>query len=384
MDQQISTKVNEIILRETKILPGASRISELLPQLLDKKLGLVVNQSSLIDQTHLVDTFYKLKLNISKIFVPEHGFRGDMDAGKEIKDGVDQKSGAPIISLYGTKKKPTSEDMKGLDYIIFDIQDVGVRFYTYISTLQYIMEACIEHKVALILLDRPNPNGHYVDGPVLDLKFKSFVGLYPIPVVYGMTIGELANMIKGEAWIKNSDQLNLKVIPCVNYEHTSRISLPVKPSPNLPNERSVLLYPSLCFFEGTVVSLGRGTSSPFQLYGHPDFTSADTSFTPKAWPGAQNPPHKDVECLGFSLLNQPMEDFYTLKRIDLSYLIKSYELLSRPESFFLPNNFFDKLAGTDQLRMHLINGLPETKIRKSWEPSINEFKKLRTKYLIYP
>lgn len=350
-----------------------------------KKVGLVVNHSSLIHGTHLTDTLKSLGVNIEIIFAPEHGFRGDVDAGTTIEDGKDEKSGIKVISLYGKKYKPDPSELIDIDIIVFDIQDVGVRFYTYISTLHYIMESCAENNKPILILDRPNPNGHYIDGPVLDTAFKSFVGMHPIPIVYGLTIGELAQMIKGECWINKCENLNLKIIKCKNYTHSSRVVLSTKPSPNLPNERSILLYPSLCFFEGTHVSLGRGTSFPFQVYGHPKINIIPKfQFLPKSRSEAINPPWKDSLCFGVDLRKISLDSLLNYKKINLNYLLNAYKMLDGESSFFLKNNFFDKLAGTNQLKKQIINNATEAEIRKSWIKGINNYKSKSRKYLLYP
>ncbi len=364
------------------ILPGAYASSEYLPMLKGKKIGIVTNNTSLINKTHLVDTLIVLKVNVIKIFGPEHGFRGDQPDGKEILNGKDPKTGIEVISLYGNHKKPTRSDMAGIDVMIFDIQDVGTRFYTYISTLAYVMEACAENNIPLILLDRPNPNGFYVDGPVLDPKFSSFIGMYRIPIVYGMTIGEYAKMINGEKWLKDGEQCNLTIIKCSNYTHNSRYQLPVPPSPNLQDMNSIYLYPSLCLFEGTVVSVGRGTDSPFKIYGHPKLPSGTFSFTPKPIKGvSEDPPLKGQLCYGQNLDSQA-EVMKKEGHIELQWLIDAYKNLSPKTEFF--TNYFDKLAGSSMLREQIIAGKSEKEIRKTWQPDLNAFKKIRKNYLLYP
>jgi len=346
-------------------------------------VALVVNQTSMINDQHLVDTLLTYGIDISVIFAPEHGFRGKASAGEIINDSKDGATGLPIISLYGKKKKPTKEDLAGIDIIIFDIQDVGVRFYTYISTLHYVMEACAEQSIPIIVLDRPNPNGYFVDGEVLNPKFKSFVGMHPVPVVYGMTIGEYAQMINGEGWLNNGIQSSLTIIPCKNYTHRTLYKLPFKPSPNLPDMRSILLYPSTCFFEGTTMSLGRGTDFPFQYIGHPALQS-DFSFIPTPNEGAKDPPLKGLKCHGIDLSTQTIVNIMKKQRLDLSYLISMYhEMKDAGETFWLSNHFIDKLAGSDQLRMQIEAGKTEEEIRASWQPQLAEFKKTRMKYLIY-
>lgn len=368
---------------QSKIIPAAERIALYLPQLQHKKVGLVVNQTSMVKDKHLVDTLVKLGVTVVTVFAPEHGFRGKADAGETIQDDIDKNTGLPIISLYGNKKKPSSADLQGIDMLVFDIQDVGVRFYTYISTLHYIMEAAAENNIPLMVLDRPNPNGHYIDGPVLQKQYSSFVGMHPVPVVYGMTIGEYAKMINGEKWLKNGVQCDLTVIENKNYSHDSFYELPVKPSPNLPNSRSVLLYPSVCFFEGTTLSLGRGTEKQFQVIGHPALKS-DFSFTPEPNEGAKTPPHQGKICFGKDLSKLTVQSVLEQKKLDLSILISFYQQMkNKNQLFFLENLFFDKLAGTDSLRKMLIENVPENQIRASWENDLQTFKKTRLKYLLY-
>ncbi|MBP6174218.1 MAG: DUF1343 domain-containing protein [Saprospiraceae bacterium] len=365
------------------ILPGAYQMDQYLPLLKGKKVGLVINQTSTIGKRLLLDTLLDLKVDVRKIFVPEHGLRGEASAGTSISDGKDSKSGLPIKSLYGKNKKPSAADLADLEVVIFDLQDVGVRFYTYISTLHYVMEACAEHRKDLIVLDRPNPNGFYVDGPVLDTHFRSFVGMHPIPVVYGLTIGELGLMIHGEKWLSKQMSSAPKVILCKNYSHRSRYILPVKPSPNLPNARAILLYPGMCFFEGTLVSLGRGTKAPFQIYGHPMWTKGDTSFVPREMSGATDPPWKDKECFGRSLMNVDLNSLYTSPKVRLNELIEAYRVLGKPADFFSNQKFFDQLVGTDELRIQIIKGKTEKVIRQSWQKKLDSYKKLRVKYLLY-
>jgi len=306
-----------------EVKPGSYQLEEYAPLLEGKRVGLVVNQTSVIGNTHLVDTLLSRGVKVVKIFAPEHGLRGTADAGAELSDSIDQKTGLPVISLYGNKKTPSHEDLQDLDVVLFDIQDVGVRFYTYINTLQYLMQALATEKLELIVLDRPNPNGHYIDGPLLDYKYRSFVGLDPIPVVYGMTIGEFAQMINGEGWLL--DSCYLTVIPCKNYDHNTMYELPVKPSPNLPNLRSILLYPGLCFFEGTDISIGRGTDKQFQVAGSPKYPVQKFSFTPKSLPGANNPPLKGIKCYGLDLSKVSVDSLFSLRHMDLSVLLSFYQ-----------------------------------------------------------
>ena len=370
---------------QKKILPGAERMDLYLPLLEGKRIGIVANQTSLVGKTHLVDSLGAMKsdgVRIRKVFSPEHGFRGEAEYGERVEGGIDLKTGLPVISLYGRNRKPSAEDLAGLDLILFDIQDVGVRFYTYISTLYYVMQACAENGLELVLLDRPDPNGFYVDGPVLEPAFSSFVGLHPVPVVYGMTIGEYARMINGEGWLGGELECMLTVIPCTHYTHHSRYVLPVPPSPNLPNMNSVYLYPSTAFFEGTVISEGRGTDSPFEVFGHPDLEIGDYYFTPGSRPGAATHPKLEGElCRGMDLRNY-RDSLHRRKALNLSWLITAYRNFPDRDSFFIP--YFENLAGTADLRQQIIEGMPEKKIRASWKPGLKAFRKIRRKYLLYP
>jgi uncharacterized protein YbbC (DUF1343 family) len=365
-----------------KILPGAYLTNDYLPLLKGKTVGMVTNNTSLIKQTHLVDTLLSLGINIKKIFGPEHGFRGDQPDGKEILNGKDPRTGIEVISLYGNHKKPTQADIKDIDVLIFDIQDVGARFYTYISTLTYVMEACAENNVLLIVLDRPNPNGYYVDGPVLEKAYSSFVGMHQIPLVYGMTIGEYATMVNGEKWLKGGGHCNLTIIKCGNYTHDSRYQLAVRPSPNLQDMNAIYLYPSLCLFEGTVVSVGRGTERPFKVYGHPLLSSESYSFTPKPIKGVSDkPPLNGQLCFGKNLDGAAAlikDNGY----LELGWLIETYKSLNQKTTFF--TSYFDKLAGNSKLREQIIAQKSETEIRKSWQSDLDAFKKIRKKYLLYP
>ena len=364
------------------ILPGANKTAEYLPLLKGKKTGIVANNTSLINKTHLVDTLISLKVNVIKIFGPEHGFRGDQSDGTAINNSKDPKTGIEVISLYGNHKKPTKADLKNIEIIIFDIQDVGVRFYTYISTLTYVMEACAENNIPLIVLDRPNPNGFYVDGPVLEPAFTSFVGLHPVPVVYGMTIGEYATMVNGEKWLKEGKQCSLTIIKCDNYTHDSRYQLPVRPSPNLQDMKAIYLYPSLCLFEGTVVSVGRGTNSPFKVYGHPQMTLGSYLFIPEPIKGiSDDPPLKGLICYGQNV-EKASEKLKKEGEIELVWLIGAYKNIGSKTEFF--NAYFDKLVGNSKLREQIIAGKSETEIRKSWQPDLDAFKEIRKKYLLYP
>lgn len=371
---------NNIIKIENTILEiktGADNYSVYLPILENKKVGIVTNQTGILsNKTHLVDFLLDNKISIQKIFAPEHGFRGTADAGEHIVDGKDSKTGLPIISLYGDNKKPKPEQLEGLDVMIFDLQDVGARFYTYISSLHYIMEACAENNIELLVFDRPNPNGSIVDGPILEKEYTSFVGMHTIPLLHGMTIGEYAQMINGEKWLKNEVQCNLKVIPCLNYKREMEYSLPVKPSPNLPNDQSINLYASLCLFEGTNVSVGRGTEMQFQIYGSPYLPKSDFSFTPKPNIGAKDPVYNGKLCYGENLTTIPK-----VTKLELKWLIKAYNETSDKTKFF--NAFFTKLAGTKKLQQQIETGVSENEIRKSWEKGLNDFKTMRKKYLIY-
>ena len=354
---------------------GAERTTKYIPLLKDKAIGVVGNQSSLIGATHLVDSLLSAKLQVVKVLSPEHGFRGTADAGTHIENGIDEQTGLPIISLYGSNKKPSLSQLEGIEILVFDIQDVGARFYTYISTLHYVMEAAAENNIPLIVLDRPNPNGHYIDGPILDTAYRSFVGMHPIPIVHGMTIGEYAQMINGEKWLKDSVECDLTVIPMLGFNKQIPYNLPVKPSPNLPNAQAVNLYPSLCLFEGTNVSVGRGTDLPFQHFGAP-FLESDYSFVPESGAGAKYPKHEGERCYG-----QDLSQFTSLSQLDLSFLIDAYNKCPRKDEFF--NAFFDKLAGGNTLRLSIIEGKSEEEIRQSWSEELLEFEQMRNNYLIY-
>jgi len=391
----LSTKVQNDkaeIQIEKEITVGANNTESYLPLLKSKKVGIVANQTSVVFKdgnskseaqsfTHIVDSLVSLNVDIAKVFAPEHGFRGKADAGEKVVDGIDTKTGLPILSLYGKNKKPSSKQLEGIDLMIFDIQDVGARFYTYISTLHYVMEACAENNIPLLILDRPNPNGHYIDGPVLEPEHKSFVGMHPVPVVHGMTIGEYAKMINGQGWLANKTQCDITVIPVKNYSHNTVYSLPIKPSPNLPNDVSINLYPSLCFFEGTNVSAGRGTDKQFQIFGSPYlsntlFPSFNYQFTPQPNEGAKHPKHKGKTCYGMDLSNTER-----LSRLDLNYLIEAYQATSKKDEFF--NDFFTKLAGTKQLQKDIEGRLTAYELRKTWFRDLQAYDKMRSKYLLY-
>lgn len=361
----------------SEIQTGADNFEAYIPVLKGKKTGVVTNQTGILsNKTHLVDFLLEEKIQVSKIFAPEHGFRGTADAGEHIVDGKDTKTGLPIISLYGDNKKPKPEQLSGIDMMVFDIQDVGARFYTYISTLHYIMEACAENSIPLLILDRPNPNGSIVDGPILEKENTSFVGMHQIPLLHGITIGEYAQMINGEKWLKNGVQCKLTVIPCLNYKREMGYSLPVKPSPNLPNDQAINLYASLCLFEGTNVSVGRGTEMQFQIYGSPFLPKSDFSFTPIPNFGAKEPLYKNQLCYGENLTK-----IEKVNKLELKWLIKAYNTTSDKSKFF--NDFFTKLAGTKKLREQIEKGISEEEIRKSWEKGLTDFKEMRKKYLIY-
>ena len=367
-----------------KIITGAEQSNDYLPQLKGKKVALLVNQTSVIKKEHLVDYLLEQKINIVKIFAPEHGFRGQADAGEKVKSGVDAKTGLSITSMYGANKKPSKESMQGIDIVVFDIQDVGARFYTYISSMQYMMEACADANVPMVILDRPNPNGFYVDGPVLEPKFKSFVGMQPIPIVHGMTVGEYAKMLNGEGWLAKKAKCKLTIITCKNYTHKTFYHLPIPPSPNLKSTAAIFLYPSLCFFEGTDVSVGRGTNTPFEVWGHPTFKDNGFSFTPASVEGAKNPPHLGKVCYGANLNLSPTDVLkITKNHLNLSFLMNAYSLAqsATKEKFF--NDFFEKLAGTASLKAQIINKTSEIEIRNSWKKGIIQFKKTRKKYLLY-
>jgi len=368
--------------KQPSIITGANQLNQYLPLLTNKNYAVVANQTSIIQindkNIHLVDYLKNHTNGLKKVFAPEHGFRGKADAGEHVKNGIDAKTGLPIISLYGKNKKPNATQLKNIDVILFDIQDVGVRFYTYISTLHYVMEACAENNILLIVLDRPNPNAHYIDGPILEKEHQSFVGMHPVPLIYGMTIGEYAQMINGEKWLKNGIQCNLKVIALQNYTHQTAYNLPVKPSPNLPNAVAVNLYPSLAFFEGTNVSCGRGTEMQFQVFGSPflDKKYYPFTFTPQPNSGAKYPKHKGKICYGIDLINHKK-----LNLLNLEWLIEAYVNTKDKAVFFNP--FFTKLAGTKKLQLHIEQGYTYREIRKTWLKGLSKFKLIRQKYLIY-
>jgi len=391
-NEKIKNKNTEKDVLEIKT--GAERTNLYLSKLKGKNIAIVANQTSVLTvlqraeiapnvmgskkvSQHLVDYLHNYNgIKVQKVFAPEHGFRGKADAAELVKDGIDKKTGLPIVSLYGKSKKPSEKQLEGIDLVVFDIQDVGVRFYTYISTLHYVMEACAENKIPLIILDRPNPNAHYIDGPVLEPKHASFVGKHPVPVVYGMTIGEYGQMVNGQKWLKNGIKCDLTVIPLENYNHNSSYSLPIKPSPNLPNDKSINLYPSLGFFEGTTINAGRGTEFQFQRYGAPFFKKTDFSYTPIANEGAKYPKHKNKLCHGYNLIGTKH-----LSKIDLSFLLNAYQQTPKEEFFF--GETFTIHAGTEKLQQQIEQGLSETEIKKTWQKGLADFKKIRSKYLIY-
>ncbi len=391
------------------VIVGAERIPVYFPFLKGKKVAVFANQTSTVGNVHIVDTLKKLGVDIRVIFGPEHGFRGTADAGEKIENVVDPQTGIPVVSLYGPKRRPSKEDLKDIDLMLFDIQDVGVRFYTYISSLQEYIETALENGIPLLILDRPNPNGFYIDGPVLEPKFKSFVGMQPVPIVYGMTIGEYAMMITGEGWLSSKaanaraaynrtteptadTPFHMLVIKCQNYDHTTKYELPVRPSPNLPEIQSIYWYPSTCFFEGTVFSEGRGTERPFQIFGHPELPSNLYSFTPTSRDGAKSPKLLNQLCYGWNLSGDKETVLKKINnRIQLSYFLTAYKLFPDKKKFFLTSKkepkpedyFFNKLAGNAMLMEQIKAGKSESEIRKSWEPGLKKFKAIRKKYLLY-
>lgn len=364
------------------VVPGAYRTNSYLPLIKEKRVGITGNQSSLIGKTHLVDSLLSLGIDIINVYCPEHGFRGEAEAGAVVKSDIDSITGLPVISLYGSKKKPTAEDLHGIDIMIFDIQDVGARFYTYISTLHYVMEACAEEGIPVIVLDRPNPHAHYVDGPVLNNQFSSFIGMHPVAIVHGMTIAEYAQMINEEGWLSNEIKCDLLLIPMLNYYRNTIYHLPVDPSPNLQDMHAIYLYPSVCLLEGTVVSVGRGTDFPFRLIGHPDVKNGDTAFVPRSIKGkSENPKFKGQKCFGWLLNGKDYNGGPLLDSIDLTILINMYAEIGGGEEFFRPS--FNLLAGNDLLKKQIISKESEQKIRKSWQEDLDNFKQIREKYLLY-
>ena len=368
-----------VLIDKTHYVSAAMQTDDYLPLLQGKRIGIVGNQTSIIGETHLVDTLLSLGIDVRKIFTPEHGFRGTADAGAKVSSGKDEKTGLPIVSLYGKNKKPTSEMLQGIDIILFDLQDVGVRFYTYISTMSYVMEAAAENDLPVIVLDRPNPNGFFVDGPVLKSENASFVGMHQVPVVYGMTIGEYAKMVNGEGWLKNGVTCDLTVIPIKNYNRNAIYELPVKPSPNLPNWESVYLYPTLCFFEGSIVSVGRGTDTPFQVYGHPNMRGSYT-FTPKSTNGASKPLLEGQRCRGENLVEFAHNYALNANQLQLEWIIEAYQQL-KDKGFF--TNYFRLLSGDKQLQRDIENGKSADEIRTTWKDDLKAFEAIRAKYLMY-
>jgi len=361
--------------------PGAWQIDQYKQLIMGKSAAIVANQTSMVGRTHLVDTLLRIGINVSVIFAPEHGFRDMADAGDKIKDGRDTETGVRIISLYGGHLKPTPADLAGIDIVLFDIQDVGARFYTYISTLHYVLEACAENNVECIVLDRPNPNGFYFEGNIADTAYRSFVGMDPVPIVHGMTVGEYARMLNGEGWLKGDVKCRLTIIKCNNYTHKTLYELPVKPSPNLPNMNSVYLYPSICFFEGTRISLGRGTSFPFQVYGSPKLPDTGFSFTPESVPGAKNPPLLGEKCFGVDLRNAISEKIVPSPKVNLEWVIDAYNRFPDKDNFF--TSYFDVLASGPALREQIRKGMSAEEIRSTWQDGLEKFGKIRERYLLY-
>ncbi len=372
-----------VLTNYKQIVTGDEQTAVYFPMLQGKKIAVVANQSAIIGKTNLVDSLLSAGIQVVRIFSPEHGFRGNKSAGAHINNGVDAETGLPIVSLYGKHRKPTVEDLKGVDMVLFDLQDVGTRFYTYISTMTLVMQACAENHIPMIVLDRPNPNGFYVDGPVLIPKLKSFVGMHPVPIVYGMTIGEYARMVNGEHWLQNGVTCNLTVIPMKKYTRNMIVKLPVKPSPNLPDWQAVYLYPSLCLLEGTVVSVGRGTDKPFQVYGYPGMKGGYV-FTPRSIPGASlHPKFQGKTCRGEDLTAFAENYPHNPPRIELKWLLSAYHQLKAMGVHPFFRGSFDRLAGTDSLRLQLEKGYTEKQIRQSWQKGLKKFKKIREKYLLY-
>lgn len=361
-----------------QVVTGAEQLDILLSELKGKKIALVVNYTATVGKTHLADTLKSLGLTIKKIMSPEHGFRGNAAAGEHVKDGIDTRTGLPVVSLYGKDRKPTAAQLADVDVVVFDIQDVGVRFFTYVGTLHYVMEACAENGKKVFVLDRPNPNGSYIDGPIMQAEFKSFIGMHPVPVVHGLTVGEYAQMINGEGWLEGKKKCELRVITMKNWKHSDEYVLPLKPSPNLPNQQAVLLYPSICFFEGTALSLGRGTQIPFQVIGHPDLKNQPFEFTPVDIPGmAVDPPLENQLCHGLDLRNVPVP-----KKVDLHYLIDMYKLFPDKEKFFVDH--FGRWAGSADLARQIKKGMTEEQIRATWQKDLDAFREKRKAYLLYP
>ena len=378
--EKVTETVSSVEIQEPK--PGIYDFQKLLSLVEGKRVAIVSNHTGLIGSTHIVDSLLSSGVELTKVFAPEHGFRGDRPDGEEFGGGRDSKTGLEIISLYGENRKPTKDQLGGLDLVLFDIQDVGARFYTYLSTLHYVIQACSENQIPVIVADRPNPHVHYVDGPVMEEKHMSFVGLHPVPIVYGMTIGEYAKMIVGERW-HGEHHCDLTVLPCIDYSRSSDYNFPMKPSPNLPTMNSIYCYPSLCLFEGTVVSAGRGTDYPFTIIGEPNNQNGNFQFTPEPKMGASiSPKHKGVTCIGYDL-RELFQGGSEISELDFTWLVRMYNESSNKEDFFLESGYFEKLAGTDDIRNGIVRGESLTELRSAWEPSLNGFKKIRAKYLIY-
>lgn len=383
--------INRKPVVKTGIITGADQTGKYVPYLKGKRIGMVVNPSSRIGDKASVDSLVSLGINIVKIFGPEHGFRGDASNGAHVDDSVDPKTGIPVISLYGKTGKPSVKDLADVDLMIYDLQDVGARYYTYLATLHRVMEACAENNKELLILDRPNPNGYMVDGPVLDMKLRSGIGFHPVPIAHGMTVAEYAQMINGQGWLANGVKCKLKIIPLANYKHSMPYTLPVHPSPNLNTQQAILLYPSLCLFEGTIISQGRGTYFPFCVLGNPDLKGKyEFSFTPKSIKGmSETPLFQDQACYGLDLRNYDTDKLVRSKKINLGWLIEMYKAYPYKDKFFDSRQSkqignFDKLAGTTILKEQIIAGKTEDEIRASWEPGLSEFKKMRRQYLLYP
>ncbi len=374
----------EIQASDNRPVPGALQTERYFPMLENKRVAVAGNHTSGINDTHLVDSLLATDINVVKVFSPEHGFRGEAAAGELVDNSIDDRTGLPIVSLYCTNRRPSAHQLADVDVILFDIQDVGTRFYTYISTMTYIMEEAARQDIPMIILDRPNPNGHYVDGPLLEPEYSSFVGLHPIPIVHGMTIGEYALMVNGERWLPDNLECQLQIITIKNYSHNTRYEIPLPPSPNLPNMHAIYLYPSLCLFEGTVISLGRGTNKPFQVYGHPDLPKNQFpyQFTPESVTAAPNPPQLDKKCQGINLSTLPKEKLQLKQEINLEYILQAYHHFPGKDKFF--NNFFERLAGTGELRRQIKAGYTEEEIRASWQEDLRAFKTTRSEYLLYP
>jgi uncharacterized protein YbbC (DUF1343 family) len=374
---------SSLIKMADEVLVGAERASLYLPNLKGKNIALVVNPTSEVFGTHLVDFLLEKGISVKKVFAPEHGFRGTADAGEKVKDGVDPKTKIPIKSLYGKNKKPTSQDLEGIDIVVFDIQDVGTRFYTYISTMHYVMQACAENNVQFMVLDRPNPNGFYVDGPVLEMAQQSFVGMHEVPIVHGMTVGEFAQMVNDEGWLGTDLHCDLRVVLLTGWTHKHLYQLPVKPSPNLPNMISIYLYPTLGLFEGTNVSAGRGTDFPFQTFGSPTIQNTDFSYVPVSKPGAKYPKYKGKKCYGQDLRYFDIKAFYENPQINIERIVWAYRNTSNKPEFFLKNHFYGRLAGTEKLQKQIESGVSASEIRASWQEDLGTFKVMRKKYLLY-